>query len=85
MRIGIYDSGIGGFSILNRMIELMPSERYFYFADNKYAPYGERGENFLCERGVVALEELRQHQVEIVVVACNTATAATIDQLRRAI
>ncbi len=81
--IGVFDSGIGGLSILNALRGQMPRERFVYYADAAYAPYGERGEGFVVERSLAIAGQLVQtHGVKALVVACNTATAAAIRALR---
>ncbi len=81
--IGVFDSGIGGLSILRAMRALMPQEDYVYYADTAHAPYGEREDGFVLERAQAITRELvdRLH-IKALVVACNTATAAAIAQLR---
>ncbi|RYF75180.1 MAG: glutamate racemase [Comamonadaceae bacterium] len=81
--IGVFDSGIGGLSILQALRRRLPSERFVYYADLRFAPYGERGEDYVVERSrAIARELLERHAVKAVVVACNTATAAAIRGLR---
>lgn len=80
--IGVFDSGVGGLSILSSIHDLLPAETLHYVADSGYAPYGPKGEDFIrarCERIMQFLLRLR---VKAVVVACNTATAAAVAQLR---
>ena len=81
--IGVFDSGLGGLSVLNALREELPHERFVYFADTAHAPYGERGDAFVGERTrTVARYLLNAHHIKALVVACNTATAAAIHQLR---
>lgn len=81
--IGVFDSGVGGLSVLNALREELPQERFVYFADTAHAPYGERGDAYVVERsGAVARYLLETHRIKALVVACNTATAAAIHQLR---
>jgi glutamate racemase len=81
-KIGLYDSGIGGFSILSQLFKLYPSGEYYYYSDDLYAPYGPLSDEVITERSIVIVNELLSVNVDIIVVACNTATAASIDQLR---
>ena len=81
--IGIFDSGSGGLSVLREIIKLLPLERYVYFADNAFCPYGEKSPEFIRERGRVITDLLLGKGADIVVVACNTATAAAISTLRK--
>lgn len=81
-KIGIFDSGIGGFSILGELFKIMPEASYFYISDDANAPYGPKSDEFITERTIEISKELIAKGVELVVVACNTATAASIDSLR---
>ncbi|MBO4557717.1 MAG: glutamate racemase [Bacteroidales bacterium] len=80
--IGIYDSGLGGLSVMKEIVSLLGGEDYLYFADSKYCPYGTRDKEFLRERATAVTEFLTGRGAEMVVVACNTATAAAISHLR---
>jgi glutamate racemase len=81
--IGVFDSGIGGLSVLNALREALPHERFAYFADTAHAPYGERGDAYVAQRtGTVARYLRERHGIKALVVACNTATAAAIHELR---
>lgn len=81
-KIGIFDSGIGGFSVLGELFKAMPDASYYYVSDDAFAPYGPKSDEFITERAIFITEELVALGVELIVVACNTATAASIDQLR---
>ena len=81
--IGVFDSGIGGLSVLQALRAEMPQERFIYWSDSAYAPYGERTDEFLIERCQFITEQLiDKGNVKAVVVACNTATAVAIESLR---
>jgi glutamate racemase len=81
--IGVFDSGIGGLSVLQALQKELPHERFVYLADNAHAPYGEKSETFIRQRThAIAEYLLTQHQIKALVVACNTATAAAIHELR---
>jgi glutamate racemase len=81
--IGVFDSGIGGLSILKALRQTMPAERFVYFADSKHNPYGVKSEEFVRERSLAIVQMLvLEHQIKALVVACNTATAAAIEVLR---
>lgn len=80
--IGFFDSGVGGLSVLKKAMELMPEENYIYFGDSKNAPYGGRATEEVRELTFKAVDFLLQKGVKAVVVACNTATSAAINQLR---
>jgi glutamate racemase len=81
--VGVFDSGVGGLSVLRALRAEMPREDFVYFADSGHAPYGERGDPFVIARSRGILAELvREHGIKALVVACNTATAAGIHLLR---
>lgn len=83
--IGVFDSGIGGLSILRSLRATLPAEDFVYFADTVNAPYGERGEDFVIGRSLAIAQELvERHGVKLLVVACNTATAAAAAAVRAA-
>lgn len=80
--IGIFDSGSGGLSVYREIVKLLPEERYLYFSDNAHCPYGEKTAAYIQERGRTITEILLGLGADIIVVACNTATAAAIATLR---
>ena len=80
--IGVYDSGQGGKSVLKELRALMPGEDYVYFADAAYCPYGPKSPEFIIERACAITDFLISKGCQIIVVACNTATAAAISYLR---
>jgi glutamate racemase len=81
--IGVFDSGIGGLSVLQAMRAEMPHERFIYWSDSAFAPYGERSDEFVTDRSHFITEQLiAKGNVKTVVVACNTATAVAIESLR---
>ena len=81
--IGVFDSGIGGLSVLQALRAELPHERFVYLADSAHAPYGERGDAFVAARTHAITEHLlQQHHIKALVVACNTATAAAIHEVR---
>ena len=80
--IGVFDSGIGGLSVLKALRAEMPQERFIYWADSGYAPYGERSDDFVIARSHDITEQLlAKGPMKAVVVACNTATAVAIESL----
>ena len=81
--IGVFDSGVGGLSVLRALLAAMPHERFVYLADSANAPYGERGDAFVAARTHAITQYLcQQHHIKALVVACNTATAAAIHEVR---
>ncbi|ABM58943.1 glutamate racemase [Verminephrobacter eiseniae] len=82
--IGVFDSGVGGLSVLHALRAALPRERFVYLADSANAPYGERAAAQVSARTLAITGYLRaQHRIKALVVACNTATAAAIDELRQ--
>ena len=83
--IAVFDSGVGGISVLRQLRKLMPDEKYIYFGDSANAPYGSRTTEEVRQLSLAAAEKLTsEYPVKALVVACNTATAAAIKQLRHA-
>jgi glutamate racemase len=81
--IGVFDSGVGGLSVLQALQKELPQEHFVYLADNAHAPYGEKSESFVSQRTHAIADHLRaKHHIKALVVACNTATAAAIHELR---
>ncbi len=81
--IGVFDSGVGGLSVLQALRAELPHERFVYLADSGNAPYGERGDAFVAARTHTITDYLLQHHhIKALVVACNTATAAAIHEAR---
>lgn len=81
--VGVFDSGIGGLSILRSLRDARPAEHYVYFADTAFAPYGEKSESHVVARSLAIAQALiDKHHIKALVVACNTATAIAISALR---
>ena len=81
--IAVFDSGVGGISVLRQLKKRMPRERFLYFGDSANAPYGSRPTAQVRQLTLAAAEKLyREYPVKALVVACNTATAAAISDLR---
>jgi glutamate racemase len=80
--IGVFDSGVGGLSVLREIRRELPNEDLIYVADSGYAPYGDRPEEYVRGRAVAIMEFLRSQGAKAVVVACNTATGIAVDALR---
>lgn len=81
--IGIYDSGSGGLSVLREILKILPREKYVYYADNAFCPYGEKTPEFIRQRGRIITDYLLGRGADIIVIACNTATGAAISTLRK--
>lgn len=80
--IGIFDSGVGGLSVFKEIRKLLPEQSYVYYSDNAHCPYGEKSREYIINRARNITEFLLSKGCEIIVVACNTATAAAIATLR---
>jgi len=81
-KIGVFDSGIGGFSILSKLIQNYPEGEYYYISDAPHAPYGPKEPQFIIERSRDISQQLIDQGCHLIVVACNTATSLAIDLLR---
>lgn len=80
--IGIFDSGLGGISVLNHLTKLLPYEEFIYVADSAWCPYGTKPYEDIQKRSKQIVDLLLLKDVKLIVVACNTATAAAINTLR---
>ena len=81
--IAVFDSGVGGISVLRHLRRLMPGERYLYFGDSANAPYGSRTTEAVRALTLAAAEKLvTENQIKALVIACNTATAAAVTDVR---
>lgn len=80
--IGIFDSGVGGLSVFREILKVLPEEKYIYYSDNAHCPYGEKPREYIIDRAREISRFLIGEGADIIVVACNTATAAAIATLR---
>ena len=80
--VGVFDSGVGGLSVLQAMRRELPHEHFLYVADSGCAPYGDRSAAFVVERAITITDFMVQQGAKAVVVACNTATGAAVESLR---
>ena len=80
--IGVYDSGVGGLSVWRELVKLMPDEDYVYFSDAAHCPYGPKDPSYIVERACAVTDFFLAKGCSLIVVACNTATAAAISYLR---
>ena len=81
--IGIFDSGSGGLSVFREIRKFLPEESYIYYSDNAHCPYGEKSREYIIDRARFITGFLLEKGADIIVVACNTATAAAIATLRK--
>ena len=82
IKIGVFDSGEGGLSVLKEITRLLPEAEYIYYSDNAHCPYGEKSPEYIQDRARAITERLLKEGADVIVVACNTATAAAISVLR---
>lgn len=82
-KIGVFDSGIGGITVLKEIINILPSENYLYYCDSKNNPYGEKSDEELLEITNNIVKFFIKKDVKIIVIACNTATTRCIKTLRK--
>ena len=81
--VGVFDSGIGGLTVLNECQKLLPDTLFYYYGDNNHAPYGNRSVKEIERLTKKAFRLFRRLKVKAVVIACNTVTAVCIDRLRK--
>ncbi len=82
MKIGFFDSGIGGISVLYHALKSLPQEEFLYYADGDHVPFGGKTREEICSYTYDGLKFLFDHGVDVAVVACNTATSAAIEYVR---
>lgn len=80
--IGIFDSGTGGMSVYREIRKVLPREKYVYFSDNAHCPYGDKSAEYVRDRGRFITRFLLDKGADVIVIACNTATAAAVSALR---
>ena len=81
-KIGIFDSGLGGLSILKELINILPNEDYYFYEDSINNPYGEKTEEELLKITSNIVDKLLKENCKIIVIACNTATTSCMKKLR---
>ena len=82
--IGVFDSGVGGLTVLRALLERIPEADYLYFGDSARLPYGSKSAATVAHYAVGAVHYLQDHGAEMLVIACNTATALALDQIKAA-
>lgn len=80
--IGVFDSGVGGITVLKEILKKLPNEDIIYFGDNKNSPYGEKTREEILNYCIKAVNFLKSKGCKIILIACNTATAAALDTLK---
>jgi glutamate racemase len=82
MKIGVFDSGVGGLTVLRELVKRVPQADYLYFGDTARLPYGSKSAETVAKYTVSATRHLEQHGAEMLVIACNTATALALDAIK---
>jgi glutamate racemase len=83
--IGVFDSGFGGLTVLRELRKVLPAANYLYFGDTAHLPYGAKSVRTVAKYAIAAAHFLEQHGIEMLVVACNTATALALDEITAAV
>jgi len=83
-KIGVFDSGVGGLTVLRALVERMPETDYLYFGDTARLPYGSKSAATVAHYAVGAVRYLQDQGAELLVIACNTATALALDEIKSA-
>src|SRR3954468_8447958 len=82
MKIGVFDSGVGGLTVLRELVKLVPQADYLYFGDTARLPYGSKSAETVAKYSVGAARYLEEQGGEMLVIACNTATALALDAIK---
>lgn len=82
MKVGIFDSGIGGITVLNEAMKRLPQVEYIYYSDNLHVPYGTKPKEEVIGYVKEVVQFLISKQVDAIVIACNTATSVAVNELR---
>ena len=80
--VGVFDSGVGGISVLRQLVTTLPHEDFFYFGDSANAPYGEKDRDWVLRRSRDIVDELLENGAKAIVIACNKATSVAAATLR---
>jgi glutamate racemase len=83
--IGVFDSGFGGLTVLRELRKVLPAANYLYFGDTAHLPYGAKSVRTVAKYAIASAHFLEQHGIEMLVVACNTATALALEDIRAAV
>ena len=84
MKIGVFDSGVGGLTVLKELVRKAPQAEYLYFGDTARLPYGSKSAETVARYTISACKFLRQHGAEMMVIACNTATSLALPEITKA-
>ena len=81
--IGVFDSGLGGLTVLKELKKKMPKESFIYFGDTSHLPYGNKSKESIIEYSVNIVKFLINQNIKAIIVACNTASAIALDTLKQ--
>ena len=81
--VGVFDSGLGGASVLREALRLLPNENYIYYGDSGNAPYGDKSDDDITALTMACIDKLMAMDVKAILIACNTATAASVSKVRQ--
>ena len=81
--IGIFDSGLGGMTVLKELVHLMPKESFVFFGDTAHVPYGNKSPESIENFSISIIKFLKTHSVKLIVVACNTASAVVLNKIKK--
>jgi glutamate racemase len=84
-RIGVFDSGVGGLTVLKELLSLLPDAHYFYFGDTARLPYGSKSVETVGKYAVSSAKFLESHGIDLMVIACNTATALAFEPIQNSL
>ncbi|MGN8530401.1 glutamate racemase, partial [Helicobacter pylori] len=83
MKIGVFDSGVGGFSVLKSLLKARLFDEIIYYGDSARVPYGTKDPTTIKQFGLEALDFFKPHQIELLIVACNTASALALEEMQK--
>ncbi len=83
MRIGVFDSGVGGLTVLSELCKRFPGASFVYFGDTAHVPYGTKSPKQIIELSRAAARQLRAHKLDLLVVACNTASSWALPEIQK--
>jgi glutamate racemase len=84
-RIGVFDSGFGGLTVLRELRISLPSADYLYFGDTAHLPYGAKSVRTVAKYAIASAKYLQERGIELLVIACNTATALALEDIKAAV
>ncbi len=78
--IGIFDSGLGGLTVMKELVKVLPHENFLYYADSAHLPYGEKSKSYLIDRAHAIVSFFEEKKVKLIVAACHTASATALEE-----